>query len=244
MSLQSIIDQLALATEFKQVVEAGSASTTPQIDTEALLTTVLSAVTSNTYSLKLPESPTYPNIVYMLVGGKNQYFEKQLLTQFDTFIVSLREKTLEALAVKSKELLSALITSSYAIEVLDKQKDHEPERECFRLDLEVSFSVPATGINAETPALLVYCVGQNGEESDYDNVIRQKVNSAYGIAILTAGNDIAELQIAIRNRLLGFQQTPQHFEMQFSRGSPLESEGGLKIWREIYQDSYMIKQTT
>ena len=244
MNLQKIIEQLAFAVEFKQVAEAGSASTTPQIDTEALITLVLSAVVPKTYSLKLPESPDYPNIVYMLVGGKNQYFEKQLLTQVDTFIVSLREKTLVALAAKSKELLSALINSSFAIEILDKQKDHEPERECFRLDLEISFSVPATGVNAETPALLVYCIGQDGEESDYDNLIKQRVNSAYGIAILTANNDIALLQEVVRSKLLGFQQTPQHFEMQFSRGSPLENEGGLRIWREIYQDSNMIKQVT
>jgi hypothetical protein len=242
MILQNIINQLASATEFKQVTEAGSASTTPQIDTEALLTTVLSAVTTDVYSLKLPENPSYPNIVYMLVGGKNQYFEKHLLTQVDTFIVSLREKELQNLAVKSKELLTSLVASNYAIEILDKQKDHEAERDCYRLDLEISFSVPATGVNAETPALLVYCVGQNGEESDYDNIIKQKVNSAYGIAILTAGNDVVELQTVVRNKLLGFQQTPQHFEIQFARGSPLESEGGLRIWREIYQDSSMIKQ--
>jgi hypothetical protein len=242
MILQNIINQLASATEFKQVTEAGSASTTPQIDTEALLTTVLSAVTTDVYSLKLPENPSYPNIVYMLVGGKNQYFEKHLLTQVDTFIVSLREKELQNLAVKSKELLTSLVDSNYAIEILDKQKDHEAERDCYRLDLEISFSVPATGVNAETPALLVYCVGQNGEQSDYDNVIKQKVNSAYGIAILTAGNDVVELQTVVRNKLLGFQQTPQHFEIQFARGSPLESEGGLRIWREIYQDSSMIKQ--
>lgn len=244
MSLQSIIDQLAIAAEFKQVVEAGSASTTPQIDTEALLKAALSTVTNNTYSLKLPESPSYPNIVYMLVGGKNQYFEKQLLTQVDTFIISLREKSLDALALKSQALLTALITSAYAIEVLDKQKDHEPDRECFRLDLEISFSVPATGVNAETPALLVYCLAQDGEESDYDNFIKQRVNSAYGVAILTANNDLSALQEIVRNKLLGFQQTPQHFEMQFARGSPLESEGGLRIWREVYQDSHMIKQTT
>lgn len=244
MSLQNIIDQLANATEFKQVAEAGNASTTPQIDTEALLATVLSNVTSDIYSLKLPESPSYPNIVYMLVGGKNQYFEKQLLTQADTFIVSLREKTIEALAINSAALLSELSNSIYAIEILDKQKDHEPERKCFRLDLEISFSVPATGINAETPALLVYCLSQDGEESGYDNLIKQRVNSAYGIAILTADNNLSTLQEAVRNKLLGFQQTPQHFEMQFARGSPLESEGGLQIWREVYQDSHMIKQST
>jgi len=244
MSLQKIIDQLATAPEFQQVSEAGSASTTPQIDTEALLTIVLSAVTSDVHSLKLPESPSYPNIVYMLVGGKNQYFEKHLLTQVDTFIVSLREKSQQLLAVKAKELLTALVTSSYAIEIIDKQKDYEPDRECYRLDLEISFTVPATGVNAETPALLVYCVGEDGEESDYDNIIKQRINSAYGIAILTAGNDITALQAVVRNKLLGFQQTPQYFEMQFARGSPLESEGGLRIWREIYQDSHMIKQFT
>lgn len=244
MSLQSIIDQLASATEFQQVAEAGNAATMPQIDTEALLKTVLSTVTSNTYSLKLPENPNYPNIVYMLVGGKNQYFEKQLLTQVDTFIISLREKTIDALATKSKELLTILAASTYAIEILDKQKEHEPERECFRLDLEIAFSVPSTGINAETPALLVYCLSQDGEESDYDNLIKQRVNSAYGVAILTADNNLSALQTVVRNKLLGFQQTPQHFEMQFARGSPLESEGGLQIWREVYQDSHMIKQTT
>jgi len=244
MNLQSIIEQLSTATDFKQVSEAGSASTTPQIDTEALLTTVLSEVTANVHCLKLPESPSYPNIVYMLVGGKNHYFEKQLLTQSDTFIISLREKTRESLANKAKALLTILISSVYAIEILDKQKEYESLRDCYRLDLEISFTVPATGVNAETPALLVYCIGQDGEESDYDNVIKQKVNSAYGIAVLTAGNDIAELQVVVRNKLLGFQQTNQHFEMQFARGSPLESEGGLKIWREIYQDSCMIKQIT
>lgn len=244
MSLQSIINQLASAKEFQQVSEAGSAATTPQIDTEALLTIVLSTLTTNVHSLKLPESPNYPNIVYMLVGGKNQYFEKQLLTQSDTFIVSLREKSQTLLAEKSKALLTALVTSSYAIEVIDKQKDYEPERECYRLDLEIAFTVPATGINAETPALLVYCSGQDGEESDYDNFIKQRVNSAYGIAILTAGNDVDALQAVVRNKLLGFQQTPHHFEMQFARGSPLESEGGLRIWREVYQDSHMIKQAT
>jgi hypothetical protein len=180
----------------------------------------------------------------MLVGGKNQYFEKQLLTQVDTFIVSLREKTLNALAIKTKALLTELNNSAYAIEILDKQKDHEPERECFRLDLEIAFSVPATGINAETPALLVYCLSQDGEESGYDNLIKQRINSAYGVAILTANNDLSALQNAVRNKLLGFQQTPQHFEMQFARGSPLESEGGLQIWREVYQDSHMITQTT
>ena len=241
MSLQNIIDQLATASEFQQVSEAGSASTTPQIDTEALLTIVLSVVTTDVHSLKLPENPSYPNIVYMLVGGKNQYFEKHLLTQVDTFIVSLREKSPKLLAVKAKELLAVLVTSSYAIEIIDKQKDYESERECYRLDLEISFTVPATGVNAETPALLAYCVGQDGKESDYDNLIKQRVDSAYGVAILTAGNDVASLQTAVRSKLLGFQQTPYHFEMQFARGSPLESEGGLRIWREVYQDSQMIK---
>lgn len=242
MSLQSIIEQLATATEFQQVSEAGSASTTPHLDTEALLTTVLSAVTPDVHALKLPENPRYPNIVYLLVGGNNHYVEKQLLTQRDTFIVSLRDTSQQLLVDKTKSLLTALVTSVYAIEILDKQKDFEHERECYRLDLEISFTVPATGVNALTPALLVYCVGQDGEESDYDNLIKQRVNSAYGIAILTTGNDVAALQTIVRHKLLGFQQTPEHFEMQFARGSPLDSEGGLRMWRDIYQDSHMIKQ--
>ena len=242
--MQNIINQLKTLSEFKQVAEAGSAANTQQIDTEVLLKNVLSGVTADIYALKLPESPSYPNIVYMLVGGKNQYFEKNLLTQVDTFIVSLREKSLPDLAVKAVSLLSELVSSDFAIEILDKQKDFEPDRECYRLDLEVSFTVPATGINAETPALLVYRIGQTAEESGYDDFIKQKVVTTYGIAILTTQNDMSGLQKAVLDKLLGFQQTPKHFEMQLSGGEPLENEGGLRIWREIYEDSEMVNQTT
>jgi len=242
MTIQNIITTLLTATEFKQVVESGSSANTPIIDTEALLNNLLSSAINNVYALTLPEQAAYPNIVYMLVGGKNNYFEKHLLTQVDSFIISLRATTLDLLASAASTLLTAIIASPYAIEITDKQKDFEPERECFRLDLELSFSVPATGANAETPALIVYHLGEDGEESDYDNLIKQKITSGYGIAILTTANDMEALRQAVQGKLLGYQQTPQHYEMQFARGAPLENEGGLRIWRDIYQDSYSIQQ--
>lgn len=242
MGLSNLVSQLSSAPEFQQVVIAGSAANTPSIDTEALLTNVLVSTLHSVYCLNLPENAALPNLVYMLAGGKNLYFEKHLLAQVDTFVVSLRHNSLSALAQSANQLLTALINSSYAIEIIDKQKDYEPERQCYRLDLELSFTVPATGSSAQTPAAILYSIGDEAEQSDYDNFIKQKVTTGYGIAILTTGNNLEQLRQVVRDKLLGFQQTPQHYELQFARGTPLEHEGGLSIWRDIYQDSNHIQQ--
>jgi len=244
MSIQNIIDRFSSVTEFKQVVEAGTSATMPQIDTEELLTGVLKpTVNNNVYSLKLPESPTYPCISYMLVGGSGMYFEKHLVTQVDTFIVSLRAKSIEDLSTYAKTLIEAIFESSYALEITDKQKEFESGRDCYRLDLEITFTVPATGVNAETPALLIYKLASNAPESDYDNIIRQRVSSSYGAVILTASNNLEELSDVVMSRLLGYQQTTEHFEMQYVRGGPLENEGGLRMWRDVFEDSEIIQQT-
>lgn len=236
MSLTNIVDHLAEITEFSTVLSPNNNRAT--IDTSVIINAIIAPVMDNkVFAVHRNSDGRFPNATYSLVSSQPHYINENKICHIDTYVVSIRDKTYATILASVNSIITAFAESAYSVEITDKLESYEHDEKCFRVDLEVSIGVPSSDSLDSLPALFIYLMADSANESDLDNQIRQRITSNYGLVVLTNNNDLPELRQVVMNKLLGYQQTPQHWEMQYSRGSPASNQSGLQIWQDIYYDS-------
>ena len=238
MSIQTLVETLRTnIAALNSVSEPVNKS--PDLDSTKILYDTLATTidANNIHFLSLPDDSSHPSVVYQQVGSVPNYFESHKLTHKVTFVTELREQSDSALIDKTKQLTSALESSNYGIELTNAMQDYDKASKTFRQHLEVVLTVPATLTPTLLPAAIVYQISDNAEPSVYDNMIRQSVTSQFAVAVITAGNDIAQLRNQVRNVVIGNITTNKHIPYQLKQGNPLENEGGITIWRDIFYNS-------
>ena len=134
----------------------------------------------------------------------------------------------------------AVDEASYATEITDWLQDYDADAGSFRQNLEISFTVPASSPTAELPALLVYEMDTKAERSDTLNHVRQRVTVTYGLVLMTNQPNFSELKQSVLTSLVGWIASSNHTPLQLKQGDPLETEGGLKLYRLVLEHQYHI----
>lgn len=244
MNIQPYVDKLnADASALQQVIVASPGVDSLGVVTTDELYTVIAAVLNNqAYQMVLPQDPVYPNVVYQLVSSQPQVVDGYHVSQTDTFLLFVRAGSIDELDVAVAEVKAALSASTWALEVNDMMYDYDDEQRVFRANIELSFVVSALPSPTQLPAAIVYPVGVNADASNYGNMIRQREHQRFAIVLMSHSTSIDALRREVQAALLGYQVTPEYFEVEYQQGTALDGGGGLQLWQEIYGDSHFIQQ--
>ena len=242
MDVSAIVTRLSTGTSLAQVSAADPAGSPVNYDTSAALYSLLGSLVSNRMvPLTQKEDPLHPSITYQMVGSRQGAYDGFAITQTDTYILSIRADTYDALFDLVSSVKTTIAASSLAIEVTDLGFDYEEDPQVFVCMAEVEFTYLCAA-SQNLPAAFVYSLGRDASPSIVDNFTRQRVDDSYGILILTVTGNVSTLAGEIRSRILGWQQSAAHFEMEYRNGTQVAGIGGLRLWRETYQDGILISE--
>jgi hypothetical protein len=242
MDVSAIVARLdAQCPALAQVLAAAPRGTVMPIATQANIYALLQGtVSGRMYPLQLPEQPTHPSIVYQMVSSSPGVFEGFDVTHTDVFVLSVRGYDYDALLSVQSAMVTALSGSN--IDITDMVHEYDQPENLYKLHLELSYTYIAAA-SQTLPAAFVYPLSRYGEASAFDNYTKQLVQADYAVLIVTADNNIPALQAEIQAALLGWQQSANHHEMEYSNGTSIEGMGGLSMWRESYRDKYYMTQS-
>lgn len=246
MDVSGIVTRLtAQCPSFGQIIAASAGGTQTPISTQANLYTLLQSVVSGRmYPLQLPESPTHPSLVYQLVSSSPGVFEGYDVTHTDVFVLNLRGDDYDTLLTLQASIISAL--SGQNIEITDLLHDYDQGENLYRINFELSYSY-VTSASQSLPAAFVYPLSRAGNDSVYDNLIKQLVTEDFAILVVNGPssptNTMSDLLDEIQAALLGWQQSANHHEMQYGNGASIEGVGSLEVWRESYRDAFYMTET-
>jgi len=242
MNVDALVARLDTIPSLAQVVEASPAGYVSPIDSSALLySTLNSLVGGRMYPLFQGDDPVYPSIEYTLVESQPSVLDGFRISQSDTFNVDIRTTTYSTLVSLVNSVVDTLATTY--VEVNAVEFNYEADKAIFvaRIQVEAAY-LP---LDTQTlPAAFVYPMSRDAEPSTYDNYVKQLVQDRYGIVVVApSAANMASLLGDIQESLLGWQQTPEYNEMEYASGSSIEGVSGLRVWREIYEDSSYIQQS-
>lgn len=246
MDVSGIVTRLtAQCPSFAQIVTASTGGSQTPISTQANLYTLLqSTVGGRMYPLQLPESPTHPSLVYQLVSSSPGVFEGYDVTHTDVFVLNLRGADYDALLTIQASIISAI--DGQNIEITDLLHDYDQGENLYRINIELSYSY-ITSASQTLPAAFVYPLARAGNDSVYDNLIKQLVTEDFAILVINGPssptNTMSDLLDEIQAALLGWQQSANHHEMQYGNGASIEGVGSLEVWRESYRDAFYMTET-
>lgn len=239
MSIQQIKAQLQAIPLLAAVTIDGETATT--VDTADLITAVVKPNIPDVYPLNRDNDGAFPAATYTLVSSQPQYLNGCKISQQDTYVLSVWHTDYDNLVALRKTVIADFGQSPYGFEITDQQQSYNEDEKSYQVDLEITIAAANSNAQGEMPAAMLYLLGTQANESELDNQIRQRVTSRYAITLITTNNNIAELREAVKNKLMGYQTTPVHFEMQYQEGQPAGNQGGLQIWQETYYDSINTK---
>lgn len=240
MSIQLIIDHIKTTIpEIVQVVEAGGDNTNPTVDTSEHMNAIISSKITDTNVFRASDNPEDTYCILNLVSSKPIELDRHKITQTDTYIAELRAKTKLDSFQAVADVRSVVESSAFAVEITDWLQDYDKESKSFRQNLELSFTVPASSPSAELPALLIYELGTKADNSASQNRVRQRLNVTYGLVLMTNTANYSSLKQAILDQLIGYSAGSEYEPLELKQGDPLETEGGLKLYRFVFEHSYI-----
>ena len=245
--MQSLLDQISNnTTSFAVVAEAPSSESLATVDASAAsaaLKTLLEATGASVYALDAQQGSTPPDIIYQVVGANPVSIGAARIATQVTFDVTLRETSYTLLLALLAATETQVNNAAGAISITGAAAAFDEKTTLQMFGLELQYFVPAVaGQGADYPAVLVHLNSTSAAPSAYDNTIKQRVSRQYNMVIVSTANDIAALRVELQTALLGWQEQPQNFEMEYASGSAVDLGGGLYAWREQYEDSYYISQ--
>ncbi len=243
MSIQLIIDHIKTTIPaITQVVEAGGDNTAPAVNTTKLMNAIIKTKIPDTNVFRAGDNPDALNCILNLVSSRPDELDRHKITQTDVYVAEIRTKNKTASFQAVVDVKAAVETSNYAVEISDWLQDYDKDSESCRQNLEISFTVPASSPSAELPALLIYELGTKADKSQTENRTNQNVTVTYGLVLMTNQSNYSTLKQSIFDELIGWIASPEHTALQIQQGDPLETEGGLKLYRFVFEHSYMHRE--
>lgn len=235
MDVTALVARLQTVVELAQVITAQPGGYQAPVDISTELYARLVSAVANVYAVTQKDQRTFPSVVYQLVSSQVGEIDGYRVTQTDRYVLSLRTATYDDLITELGEIIAALNGASFEIEVNDLFFDWDNDQEVYRASIDIDVTYLSAAAQS-MPAAFVYPLDRSAEESAVDNSVFQHVINSYAIVVVTGAGDMPTLLNAIRDKLLGWQQTSAHDDFQYVGGSNLEGVAGLEVWREIYRD--------
>lgn len=200
------------------------------------------------YPMLLPKNHTASadSVVYTLKTTDVYDVDGYAITQTDAYELVVRSKRASGLETAVDDVIDALRTSSFAVEPMDIAHGYEDDTEMFtaQMMIEFTYALDSSG-NATTtlPLAMIYPAGREADRSEYDNLIKQRVDDTYAVVLVTQDSNLPALISEVQGSLLGYGQTAAYFDMEYVAGQNLGGISSMELWREIYTDGHMITES-
>lgn len=235
---QIIIDNLDATGVFGQVAAAPLATQAGALSTADELVALLdSAFQQHVYAVSMGSNADYPSVVYQLVSAQTIQSGGYALARADRYVLQARGETLPALVAAVDQAMADMASSSHGIEVVDMLMDIDATLNLYRCNIELVFTVPAAG--SALPAAFVVPLGWQWQPSEYGNCERQQATGKYAVVILSAGDDLVNLETNTRQALQGAQQGAAYAPFELHVSEPLQHPGGLMLWQLIISQDHI-----
>ena len=229
---QDLIDALDATGAYAQVAAAPAAAGASMLSTADELVAVLDAPFGGAvHAVTMGHDKTEPSVVYRLVASRALQHGGHALAREDLYVLSARGRDLAGLTATVDQAFGALAASPYGTEVTDMQLGYDPDQGQYRCDVELAFSIPATG--GALPAALLGPLGWAYDPPADWNCAAQEATARYGVVLITAGTELATLEQAARTALQGLQASPGVGPVELEQSLPMDGPGGLHLWQLI-----------
>lgn len=100
---------------------------------------------------------------------------------------------------------------------------------------------PVDELSEDAPACFVFPSKESAGGDLLDNTVVQQVATEWSLMIVCEFAVLETLRGQIRDKLLGWQATPQHFPMTFVSGEAVDIKGDYLWWLDTYRSSIHIR---
>ncbi|POP53064.1 hypothetical protein [Zhongshania marina] len=242
--LSAILDRLNdELSSFEVVAQAPSGAAITTVDAAAAsnaLKTVLAAAVPNVYAVEAEEGKEPTDAVYRLVSAKPVEIDGVRVLTAVSFVVTVRAKTYALLMAALGAVEAQIVASAEAVSITDAMLDYDDVNNYHLAGVELIYAVPAVVGGEDWPALLVDVESYSASPSAYDNFVKQRVERNYSFTIVSNSDNVGALRAELQAALLGWQQLPTDYEMQYVGGGAVQLPGGLYAWRDTYGDTTYI----
>jgi hypothetical protein len=219
------------------------------VDTSALITTVLSPVVSGRLSAyRLPEGVAYPAMTYEQVGLEYGEIDGYQITRTDGYMLSIQALKISDIISRADAAEETLIEYSLSgaaggMHIVNKGTRWQPELKRYETGIElnvVHLSLPSQSV----PVVFIYPLKMTAEESQSMNCVAQR-NHFQFVVLLAAQLPVGGLsglfpmREDILKQILGKKQTGTE-DAVFVSGAPAGFFGSLALWRDVIDMPYLI----
>lgn len=239
--MQNLLDQITNNTiGFNVVAEAPSSESLATVDAAAAsgaLKTLLELTGASVYALDAQAGNPPPDAIYQVVGANPVTIGSARIATQVTFDVTLRETSYSALLALLTATETQVQAAAGAISITGAAAAFDEKTGLHMFGLELQYIVPAVaGAGSDYPAVLVSLDTSQGESPLYDTIGHQEISGTYSLIVVSTTNNIATLRTELQSALLGWQDSPATFPMEYVAGNKLDLPGGLYAWREQYSN--------
>ncbi len=229
---QYLIDALVATGVYGEVSAAPMAASAGMLSTADELVAVLnSSFSGAVHAVTMGDDKTEPSVVYQLVSSRTLQTGGYALAREDIYVLSARGRDLALLTSTVDQAFADLAASPYGTEVTDMQLGYDDAQGQYRCDVELAFSVSATG--GALPAALVVPLGYAFEPMVDWNCPEQNATGRFGVVLINVSSDMAALEQAARSALIGLQDNSLISPVELEQSLPMDGPGGLQLWQLI-----------
>jgi hypothetical protein len=215
------------------------------VDTSALLTTVLSPVMDNrVYAYRLPDKPVYPALTFEQQGMDYAEMDGYPITRTDSYLLSIQANVLSDIITKANAVEETLIEYAATgvaggMQIVDKATRYQYDLKRFETGIELNV-VHLALASQQIPVVYLYPLQQKAEENRSQRSIVQKVSTQFAAILVmsmpeTGLSGIDTNLSAVRSQIIGKKSTLATGALvELVSGQEVGKIGSLVCWRDVY----------
>ncbi|WP_375058415.1 hypothetical protein [Zobellella sp. DQSA1] len=224
--------------------QASSQADIGAVDMVPLVRTLGDQVTAgHTYPLRLPpDLEVDQHGVYQLAGRRNIEADGWTIARTDTWLVSLRAASFDALRPMADGFVDAVAahTGPVGAEITDAATDYEFDQRQFRAHFELQTTALAGAV--APAAAFVHELGASAQGNALATMaVRQTVTEQMAVVLVANALELEGLRLAAQFALLGLELDGAVSPLEYGGGSQLGVFGHQVFWRETYQYQRVIR---
>ncbi len=191
------------------------------------------------------EQREYPDCVYSMSGADARQYRGIDTSHWAMFGLSIRHTNRADLAEKAREVATGL-HSKAGVAILDRASVYDKDVQCYVMAMEVLSSVPVGfDVQSEQPFALLTLPGKcESVPPQSMNCVAQTTECEHHVIFHAATlTGLKQQREAVNAALLGNVLEGSLRPLAHRRGDPIQADGGLLGWVDVWFDSYRLQKT-
>ncbi len=219
----------------------GEDNASPNTDTSELLCELFNSIELETSIFKSDDEAGDTHCVLNMVSSGPLSLDNRKIANENIFVAEIRTKNRNESFLQVAKIKQKIESSHYALEITDWLQDFDKASESFRQNLEITFTVPRSNLDATVPAVLIYEVDTQGENIETRSRPRQALTERFVVLLMTNGNNYSELKEAIKHALIGWSLNEHYEPLKLNMSHPLETTGNMRMYRFEFESQCIFR---